>query len=273
MAVFRAMSTAPRTVLITGGGSGIGLRLAELLAARGDRLAILDRTLSPPALERLRRATDGGDGRLETVEVDVRDAAGVTEACDHAAAALGPLRLVVNSAGVQLPKAFADLGEDDFRRVVDINLIGSRNVAAAAWPHLADGGHLVLVASLAGLVANYGYAAYCASKYGVVGLAEVLRLEGRPRGVRVSCVCPPEVETPMVEEERRHALAPTEALKALAGTMDLDPAARAILDGIDRGDFLIVPSRRAKAARLSALLLPRRLSHAVSDRVVARALR
>jgi hypothetical protein len=77
----------------------------------------------------------------------------------------------------------------------------------------------------------------------------------------------------MVEEERRHALAPTEALKALAGTMDLDPAARAILDGIDRRAFLIVPSRRARAARRSAQLLPRRVAHAVTDRVVARALR
>jgi NAD(P)-dependent dehydrogenase (short-subunit alcohol dehydrogenase family) len=266
------MSTQPRTTLITGGGSGIGLRLAELLAARGDHLAILDRQMPSAALDRLERAT-AGKGGLEVIEADVSDAAAVTAACARATAAVGPPRLVINSAGVQLAKRFTDLSEDDFRRVIDINLLGSRNVAAATWPGLTGGGHLVLIASLAGLVANYGYAAYCASKHGVVGLAGVLRLEGRPQGVHVSCVCPPEVETPMVEEERRNALAPTEALKAMAGTMDLDPAARAILDGIDRREFLIVPSRRAKAARLSAQLLPSRLAHAVTDRVVARALR
>jgi 3-dehydrosphinganine reductase len=263
-----------RTVVITGGASGIGLRLGELLVARGERVAVLDRAVTPEALSRLRSAGGpGGDGVVEGFEVDVRDAAAVAAAVEEVAAGLGPPRLVVNSAGVQLAKAFADLTEEEFRRVVDINLLGSRNVAAAALPHLADGGHLVLIASLAGLVPNYGYAAYCASKYGVLGLAEVLRLEGRPRGIVVSCVCPPEVETPMVVEERRTTLAPTQALKELAGTLDVDVAARAILAGIDRGTFLIVPSARAQTARLLARFLPARVLHAVSDRVVARSLR
>jgi hypothetical protein len=77
----------------------------------------------------------------------------------------------------------------------------------------------------------------------------------------------------MVDEERRSELAPTRALKDLAGTMALEPAARGILAGIDRGDFLIVPSARARGARNLARFLPARVSHAVSDRVVARALR
>jgi NAD(P)-dependent dehydrogenase (short-subunit alcohol dehydrogenase family) len=252
------------SVLITGGASGIGLRLAELLVARGDRVAVVDRAPATEALARL---------GVAAVAADVRDGAAVRTAVARATELNGPPRLVVNSAGVQLAKAFADLTEDDFRRVIDINLVGSRNVAAATMPQLDHGGHLVLIASLAGLVPNYGYAAYCASKYGVVGLAEVLRLEGRPRGITVSCVCPPEVETPMVEEERRTQLAPSKALKELAGTIDVDTAARAILAGIDRGAFLIVPSRRANATRVLGRLAPSRLLHAVSDRIVARTLR
>jgi NAD(P)-dependent dehydrogenase (short-subunit alcohol dehydrogenase family) len=248
-------------VLITGGASGIGRRLAELLVARGERVAVID------------REPGGAPAGVPAFAADVRDAAAVAGAVAEAVAVHGPPRLVVNSAGVQLAKAFGDLTEDEFRRVVEVNLLGSRNVAAATLEHLAGGGHLVLVASLAGLVPNYGYAAYCASKYGVVGLAEVLRLEGRPRGIRVSVVCPPEVETPMVEEERRTQLAPSKALKELAGTLDLDTAARGILAGIDRGDFLIVPSRRAQATRLLGKLVPARVMHAVSDRVVARSLR
>lgn len=257
---------------MTGGASGIGLRLAEHLAARGDALAILDRQLPEPALARLRRAAGGDPARLAALAVDVRDGDAVAAAFAEAEAAVGTPRLVVNSAGIQLGRRFGDLSEEDFRRVVDVNLVGSRNVAAAAFPRLAGGGHLVLVASLAGLVANYGYAAYCASKYGVVGLAEVLRLEGREHGIRVSCVCPPEVETPMVDEERRTELPPTRALKALAGTMELEPAVRAILAGIDRGDFLVVPSARARGARGLVRFLPARVTHAISDRVVARAL-
>jgi NAD(P)-dependent dehydrogenase (short-subunit alcohol dehydrogenase family) len=248
-----------QTTLITGGGSGIGLRLAELLANRGHRLAILDRTVTDEARTRLPGAAFH--------ELDVRDAAAVTAAVDDAKP-----RLVVNSAGIQLARRFDELTESDFQRVIDVNLLGSRNVAAAAFPHLEHGGRLVLIASLAGLVPNYGYAAYCASKYGVVGLAEVLRLEGRPRGIGVSCVCPPEVETPMVEAERRDQLAPSKALKDLAGRMELDPAARAILKGIDRGDFLIVPSVKAKGARLLGRVVPSRLTHALSDRIVAREL-
>jgi NAD(P)-dependent dehydrogenase (short-subunit alcohol dehydrogenase family) len=240
-----------RSTLITGGASGIGRKLAQLLAARGDRVTVLDRT---PA-----------EG---VVAVDVRDAAAVRAALDAARP-----RLVINSAGIQLAKRFSDLTEEEYRRVVEVNLLGSRNVAAAAWPHLVDGGHLVLVSSLAGLTPLYGYAAYSASKYGVVGLAEVLRVEGRPEGIRVSCVCPPEVETPMVEEERRTMLPATEALKGIAGTLDVDTAAREILTGIDRGAFLIVPGRRGRAARMLTRLAPTRVAHALADRAVAKALR
>jgi NAD(P)-dependent dehydrogenase (short-subunit alcohol dehydrogenase family) len=247
----------PRTIFITGASSGIGRRLGELLTARGDRVVGFDR-----------------DARTDaTIAVDVRDADAVEAAFATAEAQAGPPSLVINGAGIQLGKAFVDLTTEEFTRVIEVNLLGSRHVAAAALRRMAPGGHLVLIASLAGLVPNYGYAAYCASKYGVVGLAEVLRLECRPRGIRVSCVCPPEVETPMVDEERRSELAPTRALKNLAGTMALEPAARKILAGIDRGDFLIMPSARARGARNLARFLPARLSHAVSDRVVARSLR
>jgi 3-dehydrosphinganine reductase len=250
------------SVLVTGGASGIGARLAALLAARGERVATIDRDQHD--------APAGG----VALTADVRDGEQVRAAVARAVAALGPPRLVVNSAGVQLGQAFDAFTDEQFEQVIAINLLGSRHVAAATWEHLAaTRGRLVLIASLAGLVPNYGYSAYCASKYGVVGLAEVLRLEGRPRGIGVSCVCPPEVETPMVDEERRTELKATRALKDLAGTLDLDPAADRILAGIDRGDALIIPSARARGAVALARFAPRRLTRAVSDRVVARALR
>jgi NAD(P)-dependent dehydrogenase (short-subunit alcohol dehydrogenase family) len=106
-----------RTSLITGGGSGIGLRLAELLAARGDRLAILDRTLTPEALERLGRAAPGD--RLITAEVDVRDGDAVQAAVERCATAVGPPRLVINSAGIQSAKTFDEFTEAEFRQVVE----------------------------------------------------------------------------------------------------------------------------------------------------------
>jgi len=260
-------SLAP--VLVTGAGSGLGLRLAELYAERGHALIALDVAFSAQARDRLGRAT----ARLHTEDVDVRDGAAVEAAVARGIEALGTPGVAVNCAGVQDAARFEDLSEDAFRRVVDINLVGSRNVAAAVLPRLGRGGHLVLIASMAGLVANYGYAAYAASKYGVVGLGQVLRIEQRPRGVDVSVVCPPEVETPMVDEERRTMLPATRALKGMAGTLELEPAVREILRGIDRRRAVIVPGRAARRTLLLTRLLPRRVVNAVTDGIVRRALR
>lgn len=260
--------TSRAPVLITGAGSGLGLRLAELHAERGHPIIALDLGFADEARTRL-----AGAGRLHLDEVDVRDGAAVAAAVDRAVAALGAPVRAINCAGVQDAGLFEDLTEDAFRRVVDINLIGSRNVAAAVLPHLERGGRLVLIASMAGLVANYGYAAYGASKYGVVGLGQVLRIEQRPRGVGVTVVCPPEVETPMVDEERRTMLPATRALKAMAGTLELEPAVREILRGLDRGRAVVVPGRTARRTLLLTRLLPRWVINAVTDRIVSRAIR
>lgn len=257
-------------VLVTGAGSGLGLRLAELLGSRGHAVIALDLQFGDEARQRLTAATVG---QVRFEGVDVRDGAAVVEAVARGVQALGAPSLAINCAGVQDAARFEDLSEESFRRVIDVNLIGSRNVAAAVLPHLTRGGHLVLIASMAGLVANYGYAAYGASKYGVVGLGQVLRIEQRPRGVTVSVVCPPEVETPMVDEERRTMLPATKALKDMAGTLELEPAVREILRGIDRRRAMIVPGGAAKRTLLLTRFLPRWVINAVTDRIVRKALR
>lgn len=253
--------------LVTGAGSGIGNRLAELLLTRGDQVIALDVKFTDAAREELAKIGPA----VHFAEVDVRDGDDVTAAVEAGVAAIGAPRLVINSAGVVIAVPFAETNEEAFRRVVDINLYGSRNVAAATLPHLKNGGHLVLIASLAGFVANYGYSAYCASKFGVVGLAEVLRLEEKPNGVDVSVVAPPEVMTPMVEEERRSGSRLTGELKQFAGSMELEPAAKAILKGIDDGGFLIIPSARGRSTRLLNRLTPLKLTHAISDRLLRKA--
>jgi NAD(P)-dependent dehydrogenase (short-subunit alcohol dehydrogenase family) len=253
--------------LVTGAGSGIGNRLAELLLERGDQVIALDVKFS----DEVRAGLEEIGPAVHVAEVDVRDGAAVTAAVEAGVAAIGAPRLVINCAGVVIAVPFEDTDEEAFRRVVDINLYGSRNVAAATIPHLQDGGHLVLVASLAGFVANYGYSAYCASKFGVVGLAEVLRLEQKPNGVNVSVVAPPEVVTPMVEEERRSGSKVTGQMKQFAGSMELEPAAQAILKGIDGGGFLVIPSALGRSTRKLNRLAPLRLTHAISDRLLRKA--
>lgn len=262
---------ADQTVVVTGAGSGIGLRLAELLGARGASIIALDLAFSDAARETLRRAVGGDDARICFHQVDVRDGAGVKQALLEGVRALRAPSLVVNCAGVQDAREFTQIDEASFRRVIDVNLIGSRNVAAAAVEVLVPGGHLVLTASLAGMVTNYGYASYCASKFGVIALAEVLRMELKPRGFTVSVIAPPEVDTPMVTSERRTAPRATLKLKDMAGSLPLAQAADAMLAGIDRGDFLIIPSARARGTALLVRVMPRHARHAVEDFVVARA--
>lgn len=260
-------------VFITGGASGIGLRLAELAVDAGADVAIFDSAPSSAGEAALRRAASARGRKLESLRVDVRRPQQVQSAVRQAVGRLGPPDLAINSAGIQLARPFEQLTADEFTRVIEVNLIGSRNFAAAVLPTMSAGSRLALVASLAGLVPNYGYAAYSASKYGVIGLAEALRLEYKPRKIGVSVICPPEVETPMVEEERKTEHPASKALKEVAGTLDVDAACAEIFEALGQGKFLIIPSPRARAVVRLAKYLPSAVGFALSDLTVRRALR
>jgi short-subunit dehydrogenase len=127
-----------------------------------------------------------------------------------------------------------------------------------------------LVASLAGLVAAYGQSGYAASKHGVIGLASVLRVEWKPKGIHVCVICPPEIDTPMAQEDRRTRPCETTAMKTFAGIVDLDAACEYMIDRIERGQFLIIPGRRARMTWWLHKFLPRALTDAMADRMVAR---
>jgi 3-dehydrosphinganine reductase len=258
-----------RTAFVTGGGSGIGLALAETLARRGARVAAFDVRFSDAARSQLRQTCPDA----VFLEVDVRDAAGVAIAVNQAVERIGPPDVAVNSAGVQVARPFLDISSERFDFVIDINLKGSRNFAAAVLPHMRSGSRLVLVASLAGIVSNYGYAAYSSSKFGVVGLASALRIECKTRGIVVSAICPPEVPTPMVDEERRTAPAVTMQTKQFAGTVSLPDLCTQVMAGLERARFMIVPgSWRARFTAFLARAFPRLLAR-ITDRMVAQALR
>lgn len=266
-----AATSRGRTAYISGGGSGIGLRLAEKLLGRGASVAAFDRALFGEVRERLTRLAKSSGATCSFHEVDLRDREGLSRAVNEAIASVGAPDLAVNSAGIQVCKQFDAMTGDEFDAVVGVNLIGSRNFAAAVLPSMNAGGRLALIASLAGIVANYGYAAYNASKFGVVGLAGALRLEYKPRGIGVSVICPPEVETPMVTAERANGDPISLKLKEFSGTLGLDEACTEILEGLDAGRWMIVPGYRARLTRRLARLVPG-LMNAISDRMVAQAM-
>lgn len=258
-----------KTAFVTGGGSGIGLALAETLARRGARVAAFDLRFSDEARARLRKACPGA----EFFEVDVRDAAGIEVAVNRAVEQIGTPEVAINSAGVQVARPFREISGERYDFVVDINLKGSRNFAAAILRHMRSGGRLALVASIAGVVSNYGYTAYSSSKFGVVGLASALRIECKTQGIAVSVICPPEVETPMVEEERRTAPAVTMQTKQFAGTVTLDDLCVQVMHGLDRGRFMIVPGDwRARFTVFLGRTFPR-LMASITDSMIAKGLK
>ena len=242
---------------ITGGGSGIGRHMAELLMEEGTSVAVFDRSNSPEAVSHLQAvAARHNNVRCEFFLADVTDATGLSTAVDEAVASLGSPDFALNCAGIQIAKPFDELTGEEFERVVGVNLFGSRNFAAATLPHMSRGAQFTLIASLAGLVTSYSYAAYNASKHGVVGLAGALRLEYIERGIEVSVICPPEINTPMVVEERKTLPAAGAKLKDAAGTLEVGPACDYMLKQLKRRKYMIVPGYRARAVTVIARWFP-----------------
>jgi NAD(P)-dependent dehydrogenase (short-subunit alcohol dehydrogenase family) len=177
-----------RAVLVTGGASGLGSAVVELLSARGDEVVVLD--LQPPA--------DGVDVRW--IDVDLADTRAAETAVDTARDLLDrPLDVVVAAAGIDACGPLTDVPGPLWERVIAVNLLGTAAVVRAAWPDLArDTGRVVLVASTLGLRALPDATAYCASKFGVLGFARALAAESRGRPA-VTCLLPGGMATPFFD--------------------------------------------------------------------------
>lgn len=256
-------------IYITGGASGIGLQLARDYVQQGADVAIFDIQPVATAVASLKAMAQPSQ-QVHGYALDVTSTASIATALSEASARRRP-DIVIHCAGIVSAKPFEQMSEDEYVRVITVNLLGARHVAAAAIPLLGPQAQLVLVASMAGLVGCYGYSAYCASKHGVVGLAQVLRIELKARGIDISVVCPPEVDTPMVVEERKFRPKETEDMKLLAGTLSVQSASEQIRQGIAQRDFLIIPGHRAKLLWASNKLLPGVLTRWLSDVVVRQA--
>lgn len=243
-------------VLISGAGSGLGLGMALRYLKRGCQVSVLDLTVTDDAHEKLDSAAKVANTHWQFHQADITDFNLIQAAVQQAVSHFGAPDLAINSAGVVLNKTFADMQPGEFQRVITINLIGSNNFAAAVLPSMQPGSRLALVASLAGITSNYAYTAYGASKFGVIGLATTLRLEYKPLGINISCICPPEVNTPMVFAERKDANPVAMDLKKLAGSLEADPACDKIVAGLDAGHWQIIPGLNGKMTAWACRYLP-----------------
>ncbi|MCK7597652.1 SDR family NAD(P)-dependent oxidoreductase [Microbulbifer sp. CAU 1566] len=242
---------APKVAFVSGGGSGIGLNLTRALLADGASVAIFDLKVDDALLNEL-QGLSPQNARVERYLVDITDPDAVEKAMDEAAGTLGAPDFAINCAGILRTAVFTEMSYAMFDQSMRVNLYGSRNFAAGVLKHMQPGGHLALIASLAGMCGSYTHGAYATSKFGVVGLAEVLRTEMKPRGIDVSVVCPGEISTPMLAEERRVGSKVTEIVNEFAGVLPVDVAVQGILDGLRKRTFMITPGFKAKLTRYLA---------------------
>jgi 3-dehydrosphinganine reductase len=272
----RADPFRDRVALITGGSSGIGLATAQALAARGAHVWLLarDQDKLAEALASLESHRRTPEQRFTALAADVADWSQVDRALDQVEAAGGAPDLVINSAGVVQPGRFRELDLDLFRWMMETNYFGTVHVTKRSVPGMVQrgSGHIVNISSLAGILAIFGYTAYSGSKFAVRGFSDALRSELKPQGVDVSIVFPPDTNTPQLHYENRFKPAETKALAGNGGVLAPEAVAQAILDGVQRRRYMILPGMESKLLyRLSGWIGG--LQYPIVDWLIARARR
>lgn len=213
-----------RTAVITGAASGMGLAIARRLAATGDRVALLD------LVDTVSDAADAlcAEGHAAVgITADVTDRAQVDAAMDRVRAELGPVEIVVTSAGLDRFKPFTDITLDEWEQMLAVNLTGTFHcIQAAVGDMLAGGwGRIVTISSSSAQSGAVRMAHYVASKGGVIGLTRALALELAPHGITVNTIPPGVIHTAMMDRAAANGDLPSlEAVAARAPVRRLGAA-------------------------------------------------
>jgi NAD(P)-dependent dehydrogenase (short-subunit alcohol dehydrogenase family) len=273
---------AEKTAFVTGGASGIGLALGRAFAEAGMNVMLAD--VETGALEKALQSLSNYGNRLRGVRCDVGDADSVERAAQATFDAFGNVHVVCNNAGVAAGGGIDNISVDNWRWVVDVNLMGVVYGVRSFLPHMLahrEGGHIVNTASMAGMFNGMGFSPYAATKFAVVAMSEGLAAQLQPHGIGVSILCPEFVRTRIGESGRnrpeRYGASPqldpaspaaqvvAEIAKRLEAGMDPGQVAARVVAAIRSGELYVFthPNMREVAdGRFAAI-------QAAMDRVVS----
>jgi 2-hydroxycyclohexanecarboxyl-CoA dehydrogenase len=198
-----------RVAVVTGGASGMGLAICRHLAERGDRVAVLD--LDGDGAQRLAEELRTAGGQAIACAVDVVDPQAVDEALRTVRGELGPLEIMVTSAGITAVEPFADIALESLHRMIAVNLVGTFLCLQRAVPDMvATGwGRIVTISSASAQWGTAGQTHYSASKGGVISLTKSLAREYGPQGITVNTISPGWIDTPMARQAQADGFLPS----------------------------------------------------------------
>ena len=234
-----------RVVIITGGSCGIGKALAGEYVRKGAHVVLGARredVLRTTAAE-LQALVIRKDQRVEYHTLDVTDDKSVSEFMDFMNANFRQINVLVNSAGFALCKEIDKTSLKEIESQSESNFVGTARMVKAVVPHLMKqgSGHIINIASMAGILGVYGYAGYSPSKFAVVGLSDVLRIELYQHGIKVSLVLPPDTDTFSFHHENETKPLVTHRISGTVKLVQPDVLSHLIMKQIQKGTYRIIP--------------------------------
>ena len=219
-----------RVALVTGAGRGIGATIARTLAADNTDIAVVDYGEESSAAEALQAIAEAG-AAVRYYRCDVSDFSAAKAVADSVAKDFGKIDILVNNAGVTADKLIMRMSEEDWDRVLSINLKGCFNMVKHVTPYMMRKryGRIVSISSVVGLMGNAGQANYAASKAGIIGLTKTVAKEFGSRGITANAVAPGFIKTAMTDaltEEQKQAMYKMIPLGRLGETQDIADAVK-----------------------------------------------
>lgn len=258
-----------RRVYITGGSSGIGYAIAQSVLSDGGEVLLLARGEQRLEEARQRLVSSGFSREAIAIQpVDISDESAVFDAVGDAVKSFGPADILINCAGMAYPDHVYTMDRKMAHQTIKVNLLGTMNMIGALLPHLKPGARIVNVSSVAGFIGTYGYTAYSASKFGIIGYSQALRNELKPEGVAVHVLCPPDTDTPQLEAENKTKPPETFAISGNASLKSPESVASALRRGLEKKRFMIIAGFDSRLIYLLTRLFPS-LVFFIMDRIVA----